>query len=263
MYLCVPRGRTGACRSRAMLMKCPACVCSWIADTQLSGSIPSSLGNLTQLMYLCVPRERRSRCAVPACSAKALCLCSQLSLQQHAQRYRSVQHRQSHYLDGSVRPSAPASWMDARCDRTTLMCHACVRSGLHNNELSGSIPSSLGNLTQLLYLCVPRERRSRCAVPACSAKALCLCSQLSLQQHAQRYRSVQHRQSHYLDGSVRPSAPASWMDARCDRTTLMCHACVRSELNNNELSGSIPSSLGSLTALTYLCVPLAGGNNWT
>ena len=99
MYLCVPRGRTGACRSRAMLMKCPACVCSWIADTQLSGSIPSSLGNLTQLLYLCVPRERRSRCAVPACSAKALCLCSQLSLQQHAQRYHSVQLGQSDFAD--------------------------------------------------------------------------------------------------------------------------------------------------------------------
>jgi hypothetical protein len=69
-----------------MLMKCPACVCSWLEGNQLSGSIPSSLGNLNQLLYLCVPREQRNRCALPACSAEALCVCSQRSLQQRAQR---------------------------------------------------------------------------------------------------------------------------------------------------------------------------------
>jgi hypothetical protein len=53
------------------------------------------------------------------------------------------------------------------------------------------------------------------------------------------------------------------MDASCQRATLLkCHAFVRRDLNANLLSGSIPSSLGNLTALTYLCVPLAG-NNWT
>ncbi len=50
-------------------------------------------------------------------------------------------------------------------------------------------------------------------------------------------------------------------------TTVQCNAeappaCVCSDLSNNTLSGSIPSSLGYLTALTYLCVPLAS-NNWT
>jgi hypothetical protein len=45
-----------------MLMKCPACVRSALEGNQLSGSIPSSLGNLTQLMGLCVSRGGTGAC---------------------------------------------------------------------------------------------------------------------------------------------------------------------------------------------------------
>jgi len=42
-----------------------------------------------------------------------------------------------------------------------------------------------------------------------------------------------------------------------------CPACAFSHLYGNQLSGTIPSSLGNLTALTYLCVRRAEGGHCT
>ena len=41
-------------------------------------------------------------------------------------------------------------------------CPACAFSYLYGNQLSGTIPSSLGSLTALTYLCVRRDEGRRC-----------------------------------------------------------------------------------------------------
>ena len=40
--------------ARASVLKRPACVLSYLKNNQLSGTIPSSLGSLTGVVYLCV-----------------------------------------------------------------------------------------------------------------------------------------------------------------------------------------------------------------
>jgi hypothetical protein len=121
----------------------------------------------------------------------------------------------------------------------------------------------LGNLNQLMYLCVPRERRIRRLLPNCTVESpRCICSYLNNNVLSDSIPSSLGSLTSLIELCVTPRDGG--MDASfCHRAPLLlCHACVRSVLYNNTLSGSIPSSLGYLTSLTYLCVPLAG-NKWT
>jgi Leucine-rich repeat (LRR) protein len=87
-----------------------------------------------------------------------------------------------------------------------MLLSLCGFSDLSNNQVTGSIPESLGNLTGLTYLCV-------------------LCRRISL------------------------------LHAALTQEALRSLICACSNLFYNQgMSGSIPSSLGSLTALQTLYV---------
>ncbi len=81
-----------------------------------------------------------------------------------------------------------------------------LRRLLSNNQLSGTLPASLGNLTALWRLCDHREQLARKA-SGCGF--------------------------------------ALWTEAG---------VVLRRGLDSNQLSGTLPASLGSLTALESLCV---------
>ena len=126
-------------------------------------------------------------------------------------------------------------------------CAVCARSGLYNTQLSGSIPSSFSSLTALQSLCV----RRRLLFALHGAKALpFMCPQLSLQQPAQWHPAIEPGQSDCAAILVR--APSCC----CVHCTVLrrCAECARSGLSSNQLSGSIPSSLNSLTVLVQMCV---------
>jgi len=75
-------------------------------------------------------------------------------------------------------------------------------------------------------------------------------TQRSLQQQPERHHPVVAGQPDESAVSVRQRAGR----ARRRRLTRRALRCVRSALSINILSGTIPSSLGSLTSLQYLCV---------
>ena len=92
-------------------------------------------------------------------------------------------------------------------------------SNLQNNQLSGSIPDSLGNLTRLSYMCVlPRERRNGRVLQPWSAEASRACSQLPHHQPTKRQHPVQLWQLGSIVRLVRaPRAPERTcvLQARC------------------------------------------------
>ncbi len=153
---------------------------------------------------------------------------------------------------------------------------------LNNNTLTGSVPSSLSALTNLEELCVPflpmafaraaEEGRigrlcSECARHVGGMHCMSWASSgggaaARLLRYSQRGPRARHVTTEFSRGT--PS-----YKVRC-AGTVGAHGCcgcgvapperpsplrVCSELNQNALTGSVPSSLSTLTNLIVLCVP--------
>ena len=123
------------------------------------------------------------------------------------------------------------------------------------NHLSGTIPSSLGSLTALQVLCAPP-----CIVSHSpdAESLLASPSQRPRDKPAERHSPDQPGQPHCADESVRASCIiVSFISV--DTESLLACTHARRSLATNQLSGTLPSSLGSLTTLQYLCVPVSAG----
>ena len=192
----------------------------WLWRNQLTGSIPSSLGELTQLEVLWLGSNRLTG-SIPSTLGNLSNL-TELSLN-------------ANQLSGSI-PSSLGSLSNLR------------RLSLRDNQLSGSIPSSLGSLTQLERLWLFANRLTG-SIPSTLGNLSNL-TQLILHDNQ-------------LSGSI-PSSLGSL--ANLEYLTLYTNqlsGSIPSSLGNlanlkhldfysNQLSGSIPSSLGSLTQLEVL-----------
>ena len=141
--------------------------------------------------------------------------------------------------------------------RATVMLLACLlhraespHSLLYSNRLSGTIPYSLGSLTSLNFLyvcCAAPPLLSLRADPSSSPS-----TQLAQCQPAQWSNSCIAWQ---LDKSV------GLVRASLSHDAEPCHVLndnARSDLSVEQLSGTIPATLGSLTSLTALCVRPCG-----
>jgi hypothetical protein len=111
--------------------------------------------------------------------------------------------------------------------------------GLASNQLTGLIPDSLGSLASLQYLCAP-------------ARALV----------------VWHAESARRDAAMKPAAGGRELLWRCSCAFrfVTCRSrwllptprwCKRRMLTENQFTGPIPDSLGSLSSLQYLCAPVS------
>jgi hypothetical protein len=104
-----------------------ASVCRWLDDKDLTGTLPTELGNLTALTFLCVCRPHPSR--LDACAFTGL-------------------------------------WAECGGD---VGCRY-----LFSNGLTGTLPTELGNLDALTWLCVRRPHPSRldvCDFTGCGLSA--------------------------------------------------------------------------------------------
>ena len=203
----------------------------YLNDNQLTGSIPSSLGSLTNLEYLYLPNNQLTG-SIPS-SLGSLTKLTELDLF-------------NNQLTGSI-PSSLGSLTNLEY------------LYLSDNQLTGSIPSSLGSLTNLEYLYLSDNQLTG-SIPA----ALCrFMSTINPQQGGVNLpcsESAQDRAAlvefyNATDGANwinntnwNSSAPLDqWhgVDTENGRVT-------RLVLSENGLSGHIPSSLGGLTNLWVL-----------
>ncbi|WP_162388943.1 leucine-rich repeat domain-containing protein [Spirosoma endbachense] len=191
-----------------------------LVTNQLSGSIPASVGNLTNLQLLYLASNQLSG-SIPA-SLSALTNLQTLNL--------SV-NQLSGDIPASLGSMANLQQLELFNNQITGSIPATLGSltnlkflRLNDNQLSGSIPTTLGSLTNLTLLTLSTNQLSG-SIPST------LGSMINLQQL--------FLSGNQLSGSI----PAS-LSALTNLTSL--------NLSENQLSASIPSSLGSLTNLQVL-----------
>ena len=166
-------------------------------SNELSGSIPSELGNLSKLTELFFKFNQLSG-SIPS-ELGNLILLTRLNLNVNQ-------------LSGSI-PSELGNLIQLRS------------LALNNNQLSGSIPSELRNLTQLTSLFLNTNELNG-SIPSELWDELILLIRLELN-------------SNQLSGSI----PSELRNLR---------ELIRLNLSSNELNGSIPSELGNLPQLRQL-----------
>ena len=192
----------------------------WLGDNQLTGSIPASLGNLTNLERLWLGDNQLTG-SIPA-SLGSLTKVHTLSLG-------------GNQLTGSIPASlgnlTNLEYMPLSGNQLTGSIPSSLGNltnlenlWLHENQLTGSIPSSLGNLTNLENLWLA-ENQLTGSIPASFASLTKL----------EILRSYENQ----LTGSI----PAFF--GSLTKLEIL-------DLYGNQFTGSIPSSLGSLTNLEHL-----------
>ena len=182
-----------------------------LSDNQLSGSIPDSLASLANLRVLDLGRNRLTG-SIPSF------LGSLSNLQNLV--------LQVNQLSGSI-PSSLGSLTNLQV------------LNLGDNQLSGSIPSSLGSLTNLRTLRLGNGGGDRSVFNQLSGSIPSSLGNLT------NLRSL-HLRSNQLSGSI----PSSLGNLTNLRSLDLGNNFIYPSLN--QLSGSIPSSLGSLTNLQSL-----------
>jgi Leucine-rich repeat (LRR) protein len=188
---------------------------------QLSGNIPSSLGNLANLQYLLLDSNNLSGSIPSSLGNLANLVALTLSFNQ---------------LNGSI----PSS-LDNLANLQELV--------LSNNQLSGSIPSSLGNLANLQYLDLHSNHQLSGSIPP-ELGNLANLQHLYLD-HNQLSGSIPtelgnlaNLQDLYLDHSQLSGSIPTELGNLANLQNL--------DLYSNQLSGSIPPELGNLANLEIL-----------
>ena len=190
-----------------------------LGNNNLSGGIPSSIDNLSNLTLLDLPNNNISG-SIPT-SIGNLSTLTGLSLHNNnlsgsiPSSFGDLSNMGGFSLgDNNLSGSIPSSIGNM----TNL-----VNIGLSNNNLSGSLPSSIGNLTQLRVVGISNNNLTG-SIPS----SICDLPLLS----------TLHLENNNLTGSF-PSSIASPILSSL-------------HLDNNNLSGSLPSSIGNITSLVGL-----------
>ena len=192
-------------------------------DNQLTGSIPSSLGSLTNLEYLNLGSNGPNRLTGSIPSSLV-----------------SLTNLEDLYLFGNQLTGPIPSFLGSLTNLLSL--------DLSGNPLTGPIPSSLGSLTNLNYLSLQRSQLTG-SIPSSLGNLTSL-------------RTL-YLDDNQLTGSIPSSLGSLTNLERLDLDANQLTGSIPSSLGSltilerlaldaNQLTGSIPSSLGSLTNLGSL-----------
>ena len=174
----------------------------YLSSNQLNGTIPSELGQLTNLNELCFPFV-----------------------------YRLFYHTQ-----GSIRQ--PIEWYDSLytwpvVKSGAIVCfnmfitHFNTHRYLWDNLLSGTIPSSLGQLAALNEMCV-----------------------ITVFYYFTTHRDLSSNQ---LSGTIPSHLGSFQIFIKCVFQLFITHFTTHRYLEYNQLNGTIPSELGQLSYINVLC----------
>ena len=206
---------------------------------------------------------------------------TQLPPQQPAQRHHSVQPGQPGWFAKFVRAPRFKLPLHASASSrvylllTFLWANLSPLRYLSNNSLCGTVPVGL---TQLLPVGLTQPTDG--ALPACQSLLTCgvnnnatVCSALGDLYSATNGASWANSNGWSIAaagtaidyctffGVTCSNGVLQLMCVRsiwcCSSVALRCLTCALSNLNGNQLSGTMPSTLGSLTGLQTLCVPHA------
>jgi Leucine-rich repeat (LRR) protein len=191
-----------------------------LGSNQLSGSIPSSLGNLTNLRYLFLDSNQLGG-SIPSSLGNLTNL-----------QYLFLDSNQ---LSGSIPPE-----LGNLLNLQVLL--------LYSNQLSGSIPSSLGNLANLQHLYLYSNQLSGSIPPElgnlANLQILYLFSNQLSGSIPTSIGNLAKLQSLFLNSNQLSGSIPSSLGNLANLQSLL--------LNSNQLSGSIPSELGNMTSLYLL-----------
>jgi hypothetical protein len=160
-----------------------------------------------------------------------------------------------------VRPSSPYACASSGCGLSAAAGWECRY--LYDNGLTGPLPTELGTLTALLYLCVRRPHPPRLdayTVTELWAKRGGVCGRRYLLSNSLtgplptelgNLDALIHLCVPALTHRARPRAPSPG----CGLSVVVAVGCR--DLSDNDLMGTLPTELGTLTALTYLCVRIS------
>ncbi|GLU17305.1 hypothetical protein SLE2022_336800 [Rubroshorea leprosula] len=213
-------------------------------DCNLEGSIPASMGKLSQLTYLSLSYNNLSR-QIPTSLTNLTQLTSLfLSNNQFSGPFLAsignLRQLTTLYLfSNNLSEQIPSSL--ANLTQLTFL-------ELFNNQFSGPIPASIGNLRQLTILYLYSNNLSG-QIPSSLANLTQLTSlDLSNNQFSgpipASIGSLRQLTSLYLDSNNLSGQIPSSLAKLIQLTSL--------ELSNNQFSGPIPASIGNLSQLAYL-----------
>jgi Leucine-rich repeat (LRR) protein len=217
----------------------------FLFGNQLNGSIPTELGNLTNLVELGLHNNQLSG-SIPA----------ELGNLTNLQSLDLLQNQ----LSGSI---------PAELGNLTNLQYL----GLHDNQLSGSIPAELGNLTNLQFLVLNNNQLSG-SIPTelgnlTSLRDLSLFNNQLSGSIPAELGNLTNLKFIYLQDNQLSSIPAELGNlAKLESLYLLNNQLSGSipaelgnltnlfvlDLSNNQLSGSIPAELGNLAKLEGLCL---------
>ena len=213
-------------------------------SNQLTGTIPSSLGNLSELTSLSLHRNQLTG-SLPS-SLGGLSQLEVLSLGgnqftgQIPSSLGGLSNLTGMYLWGSELTGPVPSWLGNLSNLEVL--------SLSENQLTGTIPSSLGNLSELTSLSLYSNQLTG-SLPS-SLGGLSKLEVLSLGgnqftgQIPSSLGGLSNLTGMYLWGSELTGPVPSWLGNLSNLEAL--------SLSENQLTGTIPSSLGNLSELTSL-----------
>ena len=207
-----------------------------LSENQLSGSIPAELGNASKLVFVAlwdndltgsIPSELGNLSALRSLRLEQ----NQLSGSIPSELGNLSALTEIELFGNQLTGEIPSSLGNL----TNLF-----KLHLDQNQLSGSIPSELGNLSKLQYLRLHTNKLTG-SIPS-------ELGNLSKLETLQLYNNE-------LTGSIPPElgnagSSVDAQDTRTDNLTIL-------SFSSNQLSGEIPSELGDLSALQYL---LLNGN---